>query len=106
MKPETRAKKDKCALVASVDHGKLRVLGVSDDPLIVLEGRSSSCGPPGHRSTSSRGMLRAIPPLRRTPMRIPRQLSRTDPGGWRTTSKGMPVRNTRSPPGLRCPGYP
>jgi hypothetical protein len=27
MKPEIRAKKDKCALVASVDHGKLRVLG-------------------------------------------------------------------------------
>jgi hypothetical protein len=27
MKPETRAKKDKCTLVASVDHGKLRVLG-------------------------------------------------------------------------------
>jgi hypothetical protein len=32
MKPEIRAKKDKCTLVASVDHGKLRVLGVSDEP--------------------------------------------------------------------------
>ena len=39
MKPEIRAKKDKCTLVASVDHGKLRVLGVSDEPLIVLEGQ-------------------------------------------------------------------
>jgi hypothetical protein len=39
MKPEIRAKKDKCTLVASVDHGKLRVLGASDDPVVVLEGR-------------------------------------------------------------------
>jgi hypothetical protein len=39
MKPEIRAKKDKCTLVASVDHGKLRVLGVSDDPLIILKGQ-------------------------------------------------------------------
>jgi hypothetical protein len=39
MKPEIRANKDKCSLVASVDHGKLRVLGVSDEPLVVLEGQ-------------------------------------------------------------------
>jgi hypothetical protein len=39
MKPEIRAKKDKCTLVASVDHGKLRVLGASDDPIVVLEGQ-------------------------------------------------------------------
>jgi len=39
MKPEIRAKKDKCTLVASVDHGKLRVLGASDDPLVILEGQ-------------------------------------------------------------------
>jgi hypothetical protein len=39
MTPEIRAKKDKCTLVASVDHGKLRVLGVSDEPLVVLEGQ-------------------------------------------------------------------
>jgi hypothetical protein len=40
MKPETRAKKDKCTLVASIDHGKLRVLGVQDEPVVVLEGQS------------------------------------------------------------------
>jgi hypothetical protein len=39
MKPEIRAKKDKCTLVASVDHGKLRVLGVSDEPLVILKGQ-------------------------------------------------------------------
>ena len=40
MKPEIRAKKDKCTLVASIDHGKLRVLGVRDEPLVILEGQS------------------------------------------------------------------
>ena len=39
MKPEIRAKKDKCSLVASVDKGKLRVLGVQDEPLVILEGQ-------------------------------------------------------------------
>jgi hypothetical protein len=36
MTPETRAKKDKCTLVVSVDGDKLRILGVQDDPLIIL----------------------------------------------------------------------
>ena len=40
MKPETRAKKDKWTLIASIDHGKLRVLGVRDEPLVILEGQS------------------------------------------------------------------
>ena len=39
MTQEKRAKKDKCTLVVSVDGGKLRILGASDDPLIILTGR-------------------------------------------------------------------
>jgi hypothetical protein len=39
MTPETRAKKDKCTLVVSVDGDKLRILGVQDDPLIILKGQ-------------------------------------------------------------------
>ena len=38
-KPETRALKDKCTLIASVDGGKLRILGVSDEPLVILKGQ-------------------------------------------------------------------
>ena len=51
MKPETRAKKDNWTLIASIDHGKLRVLGVRDEPLVILEGRVSSCGRPPGRCT-------------------------------------------------------
>jgi hypothetical protein len=39
MTPETRAKKDKCTLVVSAAEGKLRILGASDDPLIILKGQ-------------------------------------------------------------------
>ena len=39
MTPETRAKKDKCRLVVSADGDKLRILGASDDPLIILKGQ-------------------------------------------------------------------
>ena len=39
MHPETRAKKDKCTIVATVDGDKLRILGVQDDPLIILQGQ-------------------------------------------------------------------
>jgi hypothetical protein len=39
MTPETRAKKDKCTLVVSVDGDKLRILGMQDDPLIILKGQ-------------------------------------------------------------------
>lgn len=41
MTPQIRAKKDKCTFVVSVDQGKLRVFGVQESPLIVLEGRRS-----------------------------------------------------------------
>jgi hypothetical protein len=58
MKPEIRAKKDKCSLVASVDHGKLRVLGASDDPIVVLEGQvlelRASAGQAAHFRGSGR----------------------------------------------------
>ena len=40
MKPETRAKKDKCTLVASIDHGKLRVLGVGTNSSLFWRGQS------------------------------------------------------------------
>jgi len=40
MTPEIRAKKDKCTFAVSIDHGKLRVLVVSDEPLIILKGQS------------------------------------------------------------------
>jgi hypothetical protein len=39
MTQETRAKKDKCTLVVSVDGDKLRILGASDEPLIILKGQ-------------------------------------------------------------------
>jgi hypothetical protein len=39
MTPETRAKKDKCTIVASAAEGKLRILGVSDEPLVILKGQ-------------------------------------------------------------------
>jgi hypothetical protein len=39
MTPETRAKKDKCTLVVSAAEGKLRILGVSDEPLVILKGQ-------------------------------------------------------------------
>ena len=40
MTPEIRAKKDKCTFVVSVDAGKLRVLGVQDEALVILKGQS------------------------------------------------------------------
>ena len=52
MKPEIRAKKDKCRLVASVDHGKLRVLGVSDEPLVILKGQVCELREVGGRAFS------------------------------------------------------
>jgi len=39
MTPETRAKKDKCTLAVYADGDKLRILGASDDPLIILKGQ-------------------------------------------------------------------
>jgi hypothetical protein len=38
MTPETRAKKDKCTLAVYADGDKLRILGASDDPLIIFKG--------------------------------------------------------------------
>jgi hypothetical protein len=59
--PEIRAKKDKCTLVASVDHGRLRILGVSNEPLIILEGQVCELKASGGRCTSSRGMQSRLP---------------------------------------------
>jgi hypothetical protein len=39
MTPETRAKKDKCTLAVYADGDKLRILGASDDPLVILKGQ-------------------------------------------------------------------
>jgi hypothetical protein len=77
MKPETRAKKDKCTLVASVDHGKLRVLGVQDEPLVILEGKVLELRAVGGQVHAIQRMPRGPPPLRRPPIRIPRPTSRS-----------------------------
>jgi hypothetical protein len=55
--PEMRAKMDKCTLVASVDHGRLRFLGVSNEPLIILEGQVCELNDCGIGSRSIRIVL-------------------------------------------------
>jgi hypothetical protein len=93
MKPETRAKKDKCTLVASIDHGKLRVLGVGKNPSSFWRGRVSSCGRPdavagpraaGLRRADARhpeDARRDAPAPPGPPHEVPKPLSRTAPGG-------------------------
>jgi hypothetical protein len=39
MTPQIRAKKDKYTLAVYVDGDKLRILGASDEPLIILKGQ-------------------------------------------------------------------
>jgi hypothetical protein len=68
MTPETRAKKDKCILVVTVDGDKLRILGASDDPLIILKGQVCELRAVGKQVHV---IQRDATPLRETPPSLP-----------------------------------
>jgi hypothetical protein len=85
MTPETRAKKDKCTLVVSADGDKLRILGASDDPLIILKGQVCELRAVGKQvHVIQRHAVPGCPHAAGTPMGIPRPTSR------RTASSARP----------------